>query len=103
MPTKATAKATPRKAPAKAPATPPVEQVPASAPVRVEIRIGGRVRFADSVYDPQLSAEDGAVEFTASMTPTMVDAPAVRPPVQFFSDQRNGEEVITQVHSGRRT
>ena len=98
-PRKAPAKAAPKPA-AAAPESAPL--VPATPPVRIEIRIDGAIRFANFVYNPTLVSEDGTVTLTGSLEPTMVAAPPVRPPVQFFDDARNGEEIITQVHSGRR-
>lgn len=74
-----------------------VEQSP---PVRVEIRIGGRIRFADDVYNPLLSAEDDLLKLTGALHPTMVSV-EIRPPERFGDDPREGEEVILQVHSGK--
>lgn len=99
MSTRAAAK---RTAPA-ADAAPLAEQVPESPPVRVEIRIGGRVRFADTVYAHLLESENGEVKFTGSLAPVLVDAPVLRAPERFLEDPRNGTELIQQVHSGRRT
>lgn len=93
-----------KKAPAKtAPPAAVAAQVPDSPPVRVEIRINGRVRFADTVYGPLLSSEDGEVTFTATTIPVLVDAPVLRAPELFVEDRRNSEDIIQQVHSGRRT
>jgi hypothetical protein len=79
-------------------------QVPASPPIRAEIRLGGRIRFTDNVYDVRLEQdeESGVVTFTASLRPTLVDAPPVRPREVFGSDPRDGTDVILQAHSGRR-
>lgn len=78
-------------------------QVPAGPPVRVEIRVGGRIRFADNCYDIQLEQTNGQISLTAALKPTMVDAPPPRPQQKFGEDPRDGEEIIQQVHSGRRT
>jgi hypothetical protein len=79
-------------------------QVPASAPVRVEIRVNGRVLFSNVCYSPdmRMDEENGRVGFAASLNPTMVDAPLPPPQVPFSVDPRNGEDIIQQVHSGRR-
>lgn len=74
-----------------------VEQSPA---VRVEIRIGGRVRFADDVYNVELRQENDTITLTGALHPTMVTA-VLRPPERFGDDPRDGEEPILQVHSGR--
>ena len=89
----------------KAAAAPAAEQVPKSPPIRVEIRIAGRVRFAQDVYEPSFYVSDALVTFNADLQPTMVDAaPPVRPPTRFIdqNDPRDGEEIIQTVHSGRR-
>lgn len=74
-----------------------VEQSP---PVRVEIRVGGRIRFADDVYNVVLSAEDDLLSLTGALHPTMVSV-EIRPPQRFGDDPREGEEVLLQVHSGK--
>jgi hypothetical protein len=83
----------------------PAKQVPRSAPVRVEIRVAGRIRFADDVYEPQVDITDDTVSWSADRKPTMVDElPPARPPTRFIDqdDPRDGEEIIQKVHSGRR-
>jgi hypothetical protein len=100
-----------RSATKKPVAAPAVQQIPASPPVQVEIRVDGRVRFRQVCFAPQLSMDDDTVAFGASLQPVLVDAPAasatvVRPPERFgdlANDPRDGNEVIQQVHSGRRT
>lgn len=75
-----------------------VEQSPS---VRVEIRVGGRVRFSNDVYDVQLVQDESTISLTAATHPTMVNV-ATRPPERFGTDPRDGEEVIQKVHTGRR-
>lgn len=90
---------------ARGKAQPAAEQVPASPPVRVEIRIGGRIRFSQDCYDTDLVMENDTVRFNAALHPTLVDvaaAPPPRPAEKFGTDPRDGDEVILQVHSGRR-
>ena len=105
----ATVKASPKQPPAKkaaAPAHPPVhhvEQVVKSQPVQVEVRVGGRIRFANLVYDPAFDISDGTMTFTCDMEPTWIERP-VPEPTRFYAqdDPRDGEKIITRVHSGRR-
>lgn len=93
----------PRKTAAKK-AQPKVEQVPAGPPIRVEIRVGRRIMFADEVYEPAFDITDDAVTFTAGKHPRMIDPPQLRAPTRFIdqTDPRDGEQIIQQVHSGRR-
>jgi hypothetical protein len=79
------------------------EQKPQSPAVRVEIRVGGRIRFANDVYDPDLTVADDVVKFNAAVHPTMVDVNPVRPPQLFTEDDpdpRNSDEVVQKVHDG---
>lgn len=78
------------------------EMVPASPPVRVEIRCNGRIRFVNTCYDVVLSQDGDAVTLTAALQPSLVEVTPMRPPERYIDDPRNGEEVITTVHSGRR-
>lgn len=79
------------------------EKVLATQPVSVEIRINRKVRLSQTVYGPQLSMADGEVVFTASLEPTLVDAPpSPTVPQRFNDDPRNADDLIMQVHSGRR-
>lgn len=79
-------------------------QVPKSQPIRVEIRIDGRVRFANFVYDPTFDITDEQIVLTADCNPTWIEPPKLNPPTRFVEreDARNGEEIIQRVHSGRR-
>jgi hypothetical protein len=99
-------KAAAKKAPAKKAQSKnaAAEQVPASAPVRLEIRLNGRIRYADQVYDPSFDVTDDSVTVSAGLKPTMVDAPELPPPTVFAeqADVRDGEDFIPRVHSGRR-
>ena len=74
-----------------------VEQQP---PVLLEIRIGGRVKFRNEVYNPELISEDETLTLSAALHPTMISVQK-RPPERFGEDPREGEDVILQVHSGR--
>jgi hypothetical protein len=104
-----TAKATPgRKAPAKAaaPSHPPVhhyDEVVKSQPTSVEIRINGKIKLAQLVYDPHITMDDEQITFTADVNPTWIERP-LPAPTRFTEqgDPRDGEEIIMQVHSGRR-
>jgi len=80
------------------------KKIPSSVPVRVEVRVDGRVRLAQLCYDPHLEiAEDGStVKFSAALQPVLVSAAPPRPPERFEDDPRHDEEMIPQVHSGRR-
>jgi hypothetical protein len=99
----------PRKAaPTKAakPAHPPVQtydEVVKSQPTSVEIRINGRVRFSNLVYDPKIQQTDEQVTFTADMQPTWLQR-ALPAQTRFVeqADPRDGEDIIHRVHSGRR-
>lgn len=98
-------KAAAKKAPAKkAQSKKAAQQVPSSAPVRLEVRLNGRIRYADQVYDPTFDVSDDSVTVSASLKPTMVDAPELPPPTVFAeqADVRDGEDFIPRVHSGRR-
>lgn len=106
------AKATPgrtakKAAPAAAPAAhPPVhhtEQVVKSQPVSCEIRINGKIRFANLVYDPGFDMTEEQLTFTADLNPTWIEH-ALPAPTRFVeqTDPRDGEEIIMRVHSGRR-
>jgi hypothetical protein len=103
----ATAKAAPgKKAPAKAPAHPPVhhtDDVVKSQPVIAEIRINGRVKFSNYVYDPHIDMTDETITFTADLNPTWIER-SLPAPTRFTeqADPRDGEDIIMQVHSGRR-
>lgn len=79
-------------------------QVPQSQPVRVEVRIDGRVRFANAVYDPTFEITDEQIVLTADLQPTWIDPPKLRAPTRFIEqeDERNGTEIIQRVHDGRR-
>jgi hypothetical protein len=80
-----------------------VKKVAASPPVRVEIRIAGKIRLASDCYDVTLTNnDDGTVAFTGSLKPRMITPPAPRPAESFGDDLRDGDKLITQVHSGRR-
>jgi hypothetical protein len=98
---KAAAKKTPAK---KAQSKKAAQQVPASAPVRLEVRLNGRIRYADQVYDPTFDVTDDSVTISGGLKPTMVDAPELPPPTVFAeqTDVRDGEDFIPRVHSGRR-
>lgn len=107
-----TAKATPgrkapaKAAPAKAPAHPPAQtydEVVKSQPKSVEIRIDGKVKLAQLVYDPHITMNGEQVTFTADLNPTWIER-ALPAPTRFTeqADPRDGDEVILQVHSGRR-
>jgi hypothetical protein len=81
-----------------------VETAPATPPRRVEIRVDGRVRFSNDVYDVELTQENDVVKFTGALHPTLVEV-AKRPPERFddrSDDPRDGEEVIQKVHTGSR-
>lgn len=98
-------KAAAKKAPArKAQSEDAAQQVPAKPPVRLEVRLNGRIRYADQVYDPTFDVGADSVTVSASLKPTMVDAPELAPPTVFAeqADVRDGEEFIPRVHSGRR-
>jgi hypothetical protein len=105
------AKATPgrKAAPAKTPppaAHPPAhhtEQVVKSQPVPCEIRINGRIRFANLIYDPAFQMTDQTVTFTADLEPTWIER-QLPEPTRFVdqADPRDGEDIIMKVHSGRR-
>ena len=102
MPTRAAATAA-KKAPTEAKPA-PVRQVPASPPIMVEVRLGGRIKFAQECYSPELAmdTEAGTVTLTASLQPVLIDAPAPRPREAFGTNPRDGMSVILQAHSGRR-
>jgi hypothetical protein len=72
---------------------------------RVEIRINGTVRFANFCYGILLEQdEDGEVTFLGSLqAPPAPPAAPAAPPQRWGEDIRDGEEIIQQVHSGRRT
>lgn len=58
-------KAAAKKAPArKAQSEDAAQQVPAKPPVRLEVRLNGRIRYADQVYDPTFDV--GADSVTVS-------------------------------------
>jgi len=76
-----------------------VEQSPS---VRVEIRIGGRVRFLNDVYNVELSQVDDILKLTGALHPTMVTV-ELSPPEKFGEDPRDGEEPLLQVHSGKQS
>jgi hypothetical protein len=78
------------------------KQVPQSPAVRVEVRVGGRVKFSQDVYDPSLTTDDDVLHFSAALQPTLVDVKPTRPPTRFGDDPRDGDTVIQQVHSGSR-
>lgn len=79
------------------------QQVMAAPPVKMEVRIGGRVRFSNTVYSPHFDTTNGMLTVTAALEPTMIDPP-VQAPTRFYQqdDPRDGEDVILRVHSGRR-
>lgn len=98
-------KAAAKKAPAKkAQGKKAAQQVPASAPVRLEVRLNGKIRYSDQVYDPTFDVDGDSVTISAGLKPTMVDAPELPPPTVFAAqaDVRDGEDFIPRVHSGRR-
>jgi hypothetical protein len=84
----------------------PAPQVVKSQPVAVEVRINGRVRFSNLVYDPELAISDDETQvwLRADLNPTWIDAKPLPPPTRFVdqNDPRDGEKIITRVHSGRR-
>lgn len=79
-------------------------QVPSSLPVRVEVRINGRVQFSNVCWNPTMTADGEKIIFAAALQPVLVDAPEPQeaPQHEFEHDARNGDEIIQQVHSGRR-
>lgn len=79
----------------------PTVKVEEAPPVLVEIRVGGKVRFRQDVYNVELSAEDDVLKLTGALHPTFVSV-NMQPPEKFGDDPREGEEVIMQVHSGKR-
>lgn len=81
------------------------EKIPSSPAVRVEIRVGGRLKFANMCYEPEVTTDEktGFMTFTASLTPTLVDAPVAKQKEKFGTDPRDGESIIQQVHFGSRT
>lgn len=93
MPTKATAKKT---------AAP--KMVPWSQPLRVDIRIAGRLLFTNNCWGVELKQnDDGTVTFSATTNIEHVAAPPTpAAPERFGDDIRDGQEIIQQVHSGRR-
>lgn len=78
-------------------------KIPAGPPVRVEIRINGRVRFANTCYGFELGQDEETMWLEGSLVPTLVDKPTPTTANKFGDDVRDGEQVLTQVHSGRRT
>ena len=101
MPTRAAATAA-KKAPTEAKPA-PVRQVPASPPIMVEVRLGGRIKFAQECYSPELAmdTEAGTVTLTASLQPVLIDT-RLPPREAFSTNPRDGMSVILQAHSGRR-
>lgn len=79
-------------------------QIPRAQAQRLEIRIDGRVRYANAVYEPTIDEVDGQIVITGDLNPTWVEPPKLNPPTRFVErdDVRNGEEVIQRVHTGRR-
>lgn len=78
---------------------------PKSPPVRVEVRIGGKLRFANDVYEPSLVNDELTVLLTAALKPTMVpvqEAPAGSQRDEFAADPRNGTQILMQIHNGVR-
>lgn len=83
---------------------PPRLQVASSKPVRLEVRLNGKVRYQDQVYDVEFDVTGDTLTLVGQLVPQMMDAPLLPPPTRFVeqTDVRDGEEIIHRVHSGRR-
>jgi hypothetical protein len=67
----------------------------------MDVRIDGRLKFSNVVYEPRFEAGDDRLVITADMQPTLVDP---TPGVRFDrNDPREGAETVMVVHDGRGT
>jgi hypothetical protein len=67
----------------------------------MDVRIDGRLKFSNVVYEPRFEAGDDQLVITADLQPTLV---APTPGVRFDrNDPREGAETVMVVHDGRGT